>query len=95
MAAEPQVPPSTGPACERSPLPWWLRLAITFGVLFAMKWAMPLVGVAPALQVILLLVTATVCIWRFWWGCSPDRRGPLVMGAALWVAGLLKIALHW
>jgi hypothetical protein len=80
-----------GDACRRSRLPGWLRLAITFGVLFALKYAMPLLGVAPALQVLVLLVVATGLAWRFWWNCSPDRRGVTILVGVLWVAGLVKL----
>src|SRR6476661_9711443 len=36
--------PASGPACERSSLSPQLRLALTFGVLFALKWTLPVVG---------------------------------------------------
>jgi hypothetical protein len=61
-----------------------------FGVLFGLKYALPLVGVAPALQILILLVVATSLAWFFWWNCSPDRRGVLVLISVLWAAGLLK-----
>jgi len=80
-----------GDACRRSRLPGWLRLAIAFGVLFALKYAMPLLGVAPALQVLVLLVVATGLAWQFWWNCSPDRRGVTILVGVLWVAGLVKL----
>jgi hypothetical protein len=80
-----------GDTCRRSRLPGWLRLAITFGVLFALKYAMPLLGVAPALQVLVLLVVATGLAWQFWWNCSPDRRGVTILLGVLWVAGLVKL----
>ena len=80
-----------GDACRRSRLPGWLRLAIVFGVLFALKYAMPLLGVAPALQVLVLLVVATGLAWQFWWNCSPDRRGVTILVGVLWVAGLVKM----
>jgi hypothetical protein len=80
-----------GAACRRSRLPAWLRLVITFAVLFALKYALPLVGVAPTLQVGILLVAATGFAWLFWWNCSPDRRGVAVLVVTLWAAGLLKI----
>jgi hypothetical protein len=62
-----------------------------FAVLFALKYAMPPLGVAAALQVLILLVVATVFAWQFWWNCSPDRRGVAVLIGALWVAGLVKL----
>ena len=80
-----------GAACRRSRLPAWLRLAITFGVLFALKYALPLVGVSPALQVLVLLLVATGLAWQFWWTCSPDRRGVLILVGALWAAGVVKL----
>ena len=80
-----------GDACRRSRLPGWLRLAIAFGVLFALKYAMPLLGVAPALQVLVLLVVATGLAWQFWWNCSPDRRGVTILVGVLWVAGVVKL----
>jgi hypothetical protein len=80
-----------GDACRRSRLPGWLRLAIAFGVLFALKYAMPLLGVAAALQVLVLLVVATGLAWQFWWNCSPDRRGVTILVGVLWVAGVVKL----
>jgi hypothetical protein len=80
-----------GAACRRSRLPAWLRLAITFAVLFALKYALPVAGVAPAIQVLILLVVATGLAWYFWWNCSPDRRGVLVLVSVLWLAGLVKV----
>lgn len=80
-----------GPTCRRSRLPGWFRLAITFGVLFALKYALPVAGVAPFLQVLTLLVAATGFAWLFWWNCSPDRRGIAVLVGSLWVAGVLKL----
>jgi hypothetical protein len=79
-----------GDACRRSRLPGWLRLAILFAALFALKYALPLIGVAPGLQILILLVVATSLAGYFWWNCSPDRRGVLVLISVLWAAGLLK-----
>jgi hypothetical protein len=84
-----------GPACAQSTLSPALRFTITFAVLFALKWLLPRVGVPFAAQVLTLLVVATFFVWRFWWRCSPDRRGALVLGGMLWAAGLLKIALQY
>lgn len=78
--------------CERSTLPPWLRLGITFGVLFALKGGLPALGLGPVLQVLALLVVATFFAWRFWWTCSPDRRGVFILVIVLWVAGIAKIA---
>lgn len=80
-----------GASCRRSRLPGWLRLAITFSVLFALKYALPVVGVAPALQVLALLLVATVFAWQFWWNCSPDRRGVTILLGLLWLAGAIKV----
>jgi len=80
-----------GAACPRSRLPAWLRLVITFGVLFTLKYTLPLLGVAPALQVLMLLIVATGFAWQFWWNCSPDRRGVAVLAGVLWAAGLIKL----
>jgi hypothetical protein len=80
-----------GAACKRSRLPGWLRLVITFAVLVALEYALPLVGLAPVLQVLVLLVVATGFAWQFWWNCSPDRRGVAFLVAVLWAAGLVKM----
>jgi len=80
-----------GAACRRSRLPGWLRLVLTFGVLLALKYSLPLVGVTPVLQVLTLLIAATGFAWMFWWNCSPDRRGVAVLVGSLWVAGLIKL----
>jgi hypothetical protein len=90
----PHVPTIAGPACERSALPPAVRLGITFAVLFALRWALPRLGVSPTLQVLALLVAGTFCAWRFWWNCGTDRRGPLLLVGTLWVAGLAKILLR-
>ena len=80
-----------GAACRRSRLPGWLRLVIMFAVLFALKYALPLAGVPPKLQIGILLVAATGFAWLSWWNCSPDRRGVAVLLVTLWAAGLLKL----
>ena len=80
-----------GPACRRSRLPGWLRLTITFAVLAALKYGLPLTGLEPMLQVLVLLVVATGFAWRFWWNCSPDRRGVAVLVGVLWLAGAIKV----
>ena len=80
-----------GATCARSSLSPATRLVIAFGVLFALKWALPFTLVPPAAQVLVLLVVATLFIWRFWWHCSPNRRGALFMGGLLWAAGVLKL----
>jgi hypothetical protein len=80
-----------GPACRRSRLPGWLRLAITLGALFALKYTLPLFGLAPAVQILTLLAAATGFAWLFWWNCSPDRRGVALLLGTLWLAGLVKL----
>ena len=80
-----------GAACQRSRLPGWLRLAITFGVLFALKYALPMTGASPRAQVVVLLIVATGFAWQFWWNCSPDRRGVALLVGALWAAGMIKL----
>lgn len=80
-----------GAACRRFRLPGWLRLAITFAVLFALKYTLPLIGVAPVLVLLVLLVVATGFAWQFWWNCSPDRRGVAVLVAVIWLAGVIKL----
>jgi MFS superfamily sulfate permease-like transporter len=78
-------------ACTPSSLPAWLRFVIAFGVLYTLKYALPLLGISLVLQVLILLVVATFIAWRFWWNCSPDRRGVALLIVALWAAGLAKI----
>lgn len=90
----PHHPMVVGPTCERSLLPPQVRLAITFAVLFALRWALPALGVPPTLQVLALVVAGTFFAWRFWWSCGTDRRGPLLLIGTLWVAGLAKIVLQ-
>jgi hypothetical protein len=90
----PHEPTIGGPTCERSSLPPAARLAITFAVLFALRWALPRLGVSPMLQVLALLAVGTYLAWRFWWSCGTDRRGPLLLIGTLWVAGVTKILLH-
>jgi hypothetical protein len=83
-----------GVTCRRSRLPGWLRVVITFAVLFGLKYLLPLVGLPAAIQVLTLLVVATAFAWQFWWNCVPDRRGVAVLIGTLWAAGLTKILLN-
>jgi hypothetical protein len=95
--AEPSSPADveiSGPVCESSRLSPALRLAITFAVLFALKWGLPLLGVPFTLQVLVVLVVATFFAWRFWWRCTAGRTGPLLLIGSLWLAGIAKILLH-
>jgi hypothetical protein len=80
-----------GNSCKRSRLPGWLRLVIVFAVLFALKYAMPLTPIGPAVQVVILLLVATWFAWLFWWNCTPDRRGVAVLLLSLWIAGAIKL----
>ena len=80
-----------GDSCKRSRLPGWLRLAIAFAVLFALKYGMPMLGIGSTVQVLILLVVATWFAWLFWWNCSPDRRGIAVLVVSLWIAGAVKL----
>lgn len=84
-------PGVVGPTCEQSALSPVLRLVITLGVLFALKWSLPAFGLSPILQVIVLLAVATVFARLFWWRCNADRRGVMLLIGSLWVAGLVKI----
>jgi hypothetical protein len=96
-ASEPPTFPDvevSGPVCERSSLSPQLRLAITFVVLFGLKWTLPFLGVPFTLQVLTLLVVATFFAWRFWWRCTAGRTGPLLLIGSLWAAGIVKILLH-
>jgi len=78
-------------ACTPSSLPAWLRFAIAFGVLFTLKYALPFLGIPLIPQVLILLVVATFIAWRFWWNCSPDRRGVAFLIVVLWIGGFAKI----
>ena len=60
-------------------------------MLFALKYAMPLMGIGAAVQVVVLLVVATGFAWFFWWNCTPDRRGVAVLVLSLWIAGAVKL----
>ncbi len=71
-----------------------VRLAITFIVLFALRWLLPATGLASTYQVLVILAAATFFAWRFWWNCGTDRRGPLLLVGSLWIAGLAKILLQ-
>jgi hypothetical protein len=80
-----------GAACRRSRLPGWLRLTITFGILFTLKYGLPMLGAGAAAQVVVVIAVATGLAWYFWWNCSPDRRGVATLIALLWVAGVVKL----
>ena len=80
-----------GATCRRSRLPAWLRLVITFAVLFALKYSLPLLPIPAAVQIGILLATVTVFAWFFWWNCTPDRRGVAVLLVTVWAAGIIKM----
>jgi hypothetical protein len=84
----------SAPACRRSSLSPRVRFAIFFGVLFALKYALPWTGASTTVQVLTLATAATLLVWRFWWACGESRRGGILLLAALWVAALAKIALQ-
>ena len=84
-------PFAAAPACRRSTLSPATRFAIFFGVLFALKLALPYTGVPAAVQVLALGGVATVLVWRFWWACGESRRGGVLLLAVLWIAVAAKI----
>ena len=83
--------PRSAPACRRSTLSPSVRFAIFFGVLFALKLALPYTGASAAIQVLALAAAATLLVWRFWWACGESRRGGVMLLAVLWLATLAKI----
>ncbi|HEX2203953.1 MAG TPA: hypothetical protein VHG91_11670 [Longimicrobium sp.] len=80
------------PACRRSSLSPAARFVLFFGVLIALKYALPYTGLSAAVQVLALVAAATVLVWRFWWTCGESRRGGALLLAVLWLAALAKIA---
>jgi hypothetical protein len=56
-----------------------------------LKYALPFLGISLIAQVVILLVVATFIAWRFWWNCSPDRRGVALLIVVLWIGGFAKI----
>lgn len=84
----------SGPSCARSRLSPPVRFAIFFGVLFAIKAALPFTSLSAALQVLVLAAAATVLVWRLWWGCGGSRRGGVVLLSVLWIGALAKIAVQ-
>lgn len=83
----------SGAACRRSSLSPAVRFAIFFGVLFALKLALPYTGLGAAIQVLALAGVATLLVWRFWWACGESRRGGVLLLAVLWTAAIVKIIL--
>lgn len=83
--------PRSAPACRRSTLSPSVRFAIFFGVLFALKLALPYTPLPAALQVLALAGVATLLVWRFWWACGESRRGGALLIAMLWMAAILKV----
>jgi len=86
---------TAGPTCERSSLSPQARFAIAFSVLFALKWSLPALGLPAIGQVLTLLVVATGFVWRFWWRCSAERFGPLLLIGSLWAAGIVKLLMAY
>lgn len=82
-----------GAACRRSSLSPAARFGIFFGVLFALKLALPYTGLPAAIQVLALAAVATVFVWRFWWACGESRRGGILLLSVLWIATFVKIIL--
>ena len=82
---------ASGAACRRSTLSPSVRFAIFFGVLFALKLALPYTGLGAAVQVLALAGVATVLVWRFWWACGESRRGGVLLLAVLWIAAIAKV----
>lgn len=91
--AEADAPELTGSgaACRRSSLSPAVRFGIFFGVLFALKLALPYTGLSAAVQVLALAGAATLLVWRFWWGCGESRRGGGLLLAVLWLATIARI----
>jgi hypothetical protein len=71
-----------------------VRFAIFFGVLFALKVALPWTGLPAAVQVLALASVATLLVWRFWLACGESRRGGVLLLAVLWIAALARIVLR-
>jgi hypothetical protein len=86
--------PASGATCRRSSLSPAVRFGIFFGVLFALKLALPYTGLPAALQVLALAGIATVLVWSFWWACGESRRGGMMLLAGLWLAAIAKIILR-
>jgi hypothetical protein len=82
---------ASGASCRRSNLSPAVRFGIFFGVLFALKLALPYTRLPAAVQVIALAGTATLLVWRFWWACGESRRGGVMLLAGLWLAAIVKI----
>lgn len=90
VATTPDPLLASGPACRHSTLSPLLRFAIFFGVLFALKLALPYTGLSAAIQVLVLAGVATLLVWRFWWACGESRRGGVLLFAVLWIAAIAK-----
>jgi hypothetical protein len=94
VASPPDLLLASGPTCRRSSLPPGVRFGIFFGVLFALKLALPYTNLSAAIQVLALAGTATLLVWRFWWACGESRRGGVLLLAVLWIAALAKIMMQ-
>lgn len=84
----------SGAICRRSSLSPAARFGIFFGVLFALKAALPYTGLSGAVQVLALAGVATGLVWRFWWACGESRRGSVMLLAALCFAAFVKIIIQ-
>lgn len=89
--ATPDPPPGSGASRGRASLSPAVRFAIFFGVLFALKLALPYTNLSATVQLLALAGAATVLVWRFWWACGESRRGGVMLLAVLWLATLAKI----
>ncbi|HST60906.1 MAG TPA: hypothetical protein VLK84_19545 [Longimicrobium sp.] len=92
-AATPDPTFPAGAACRRFRLSPAVRFGIFFGVLFALKLALPYTGLPAAAQVLALAGAATGLVWRFWWACGESRRGGVLLLAVLWIATFVKVIL--
>lgn len=86
--------PRGAPACRRSTLSPLARFAIFFGVLFALKHALPYTGLPDVAQVLILVGLATLLVWRFWWACGESRRGGILLFGVLWTAAIVEVYLQ-
>ena len=88
--------PASSPAatCDVSRPTPRQRLVICFAVLFALKWGLGATTLAPTSRALLLAAGATVVVFALWARRGVSWRVPLVLSGSLWVATLVKLALH-